>query len=174
MITAQVTLEPTPVEDGTPAMAQAARSLPEPARSLLAAIDRSIAARTELDALTSAAVAYYVAASNRSPLRMERCEAALRALMGDGEAVDAVIDSLRRGRPADAGAALDPKTVVLLRHARKLVKGLDALKPADFDELRAAGVGDAELIALVCLVVQHDAVDGLIKGLGVAEAVEPA
>ncbi len=112
-----------------------------------------------------------VALRNRRPEAKRHTEGAYRALidpaipggvtLGERAAVarrvaelnaDAALTAHYAALAAESGEAPSPRLTVILRHADRLTLEPRAATPADLDQLRAAGLGEREIVTVSQLV----------------------
>ncbi len=109
-------------------------------------------------------VAAYVSMTNNCAYSLAHHFRNARALMNDPARADAVYAALDADRPEDA---FDDKELALLRYAAKLTADVGNMQKADIDALRAAGVGDGEILEVNQVCAYFNYSNRLLNGLGV-------
>jgi len=117
--------------------------------------------RSGLSRAEREAIAVVVSASNDCKYCVNHHAQALRRYIKDEEIIALLMS-------ADGLEALEPRLGIIARHAEKLTTAPGAMTQSDLGELRAAGLGDSDILDVSLIVGYFNFVNRIALGLGVA------
>jgi uncharacterized peroxidase-related enzyme len=123
--------------------------------------------RSKLSRATRELVAVVVSAANECRYCVHHHAEALNHYWKDQALIERLLGDFR-------AVALPPKETTMLEYAVKLTKEPGAITHDDFETLRAAGLGDDEILDLNLIVDYFNFVNRIAIGLGVEDSEEEA
>lgn len=106
------------------------------------------------------AIGVVVSAANDCAYCVQHHVEALRRYIKDDDVIDVLC-------VADGLETLEPRLAAIARHANKLTSAPSAVTESDSDELRAVGLGDADILDVTLIAAYFNFVNRIALGLGV-------